>query len=440
MIESLAEIEKQGSLTVDDFFNQFKLKISDYQRPYVWTEKQIIKLYNDLSNYSRKNKNKCPLYYLGTVILVKNKEGKTYDIIDGQQRISSLLILAHLQEQSVGLNDNFCVESEISRNNIKKNVSFLKDHIDGLKLMEAYTGIDFSDINITYIIAESQDQAFKFYTTLNTSGRRLDGIDIIKPFHLQALEKSKQIEKALDLEYYQFDSAKLNQMSELLLKARYWQGIKFREFPRHNFQEWKLRLPEEFAYEEMLPDKDYKFAEACLSKGKLTVDAPNYKVRQPLYKGENTIHYLIYYCEIWDRLEEKLNSDHSDILNRIKKLRGCEFNYEYYQMVLITLISRYGEGFIEDRSFMGMAQLLFKVCFFKRLSKPVTKKIVHNFEEGEKLLDRIYYSHDLAEIVTYCKKKKYSNLSISKDHTEGVVGNFYNEFKDILMNKQIDNV
>ncbi|PIF46626.1 uncharacterized protein DUF262 [Chryseobacterium sp. 52] len=439
MIESLAEIEKQGSLTVDDFFNQFKLKISDYQRPYVWTGKQIIKLYNDLLNYSRKNKNKCPLYYLGTVILVKNKEGKTYDIIDGQQRISSLLILAHLQEQSVGLNDNFCVESEISRNNIKKNVSSLKDHIDSLKLMETYSKIDFSDINVTYIIAESQDQAFKFYTTLNTSGRRLDGIDIIKPFHLQALEKSKQIEKAIALEYYQFDSAKLNHMSELLLKSRYWQGINFREFPRHNYSEWKLRLPEEFAYEEMLSDKDYQFAEACLSKGKLTVDAPNYKVRQFLYKGENTIHYLIYYCVIWDRIGEKLNSDRSDILNRIKKLSGCEFNDEYYQMALITMISRYGEDFIEDRKFIGMAQLLFKVCFFTRLSKRVTKKTVHDFEEGEKLLDRICYSHK-HEIVAYCKKKKYSNLSIKDDHKNGVVGNFYNEFKDILTNKQICNV
>lgn len=435
MVGSSFKIESQNSLTADNFFNQFFLKVSDYQRPYVWTEKQVFKLYCDLLDYIEKEKvNSYPLYYLGTIILVQKENCETYDIIDGQQRISTLLLFAQLLQLNTGLNDNFSIESEISRINIKRNATFIKYHINRLKAENLNFHIDFSLINLTYIIADSQDQAFKFYTSLNTSGKRLDGIDIIKPFHLQALEKSKQIEKALALEHYQFDSSdanssKLNRMAELLLKTRYWQGINFREFPRFNSSDWKARLPEEFAFEEMNGYEDIQYAEVKLSKGKETVSIPGYKVRQPLYKGENTIHYLIYYCEIWDAAEVKLKLQ---IIDKVKGLKGCDFNYEYYQMALITLISRYGKAFIEDDKFELIAALLFRVCFFTRLSKPVTKVSIYNFEHKYKLLDRIYYSDNPDEIITYCNMSRYRKLSIKKDDEGGVVGTFFNACISIL--------
>lgn len=39
---------KVDSITLDKLFNDYNLKIPEYQRPYVWTEKQINKLGSSL--------------------------------------------------------------------------------------------------------------------------------------------------------------------------------------------------------------------------------------------------------------------------------------------------------------------------------------------------------------------------------------------------------
>ncbi|MGE4321129.1 MAG: DUF262 domain-containing protein [Acholeplasmataceae bacterium] len=63
-------------------------KIPEYQRNYSWKEKQIETLYTDLMEEKEG-------YYLGNLLLVDNND-KTYDVIDGQQRLTtiSLFLLA----------------------------------------------------------------------------------------------------------------------------------------------------------------------------------------------------------------------------------------------------------------------------------------------------------------------------------------------------------
>jgi hypothetical protein len=63
--------------------------VPPYQRPYSWTDEQITELLRDLSDAIR---NKDAEYFLGTVVLTKNKEG-THFVIDGQQRLATFSIL-----------------------------------------------------------------------------------------------------------------------------------------------------------------------------------------------------------------------------------------------------------------------------------------------------------------------------------------------------------
>ena len=68
------------------------LRIPDYQRPYVWTEKETRQLWDDVivSKVGAK-----PEYRIGTIILHNNTEDNTLDIIDGQQRLTTLSLLMH---------------------------------------------------------------------------------------------------------------------------------------------------------------------------------------------------------------------------------------------------------------------------------------------------------------------------------------------------------
>lgn len=95
-----------GSLTLDKLLLNEKYIVNYYQREYRWGRKQIDQLIKDLFDafndsinmLSDNNKNdinsvdKMDFYYMGTIIVTKEKDGKT-SIIDGQQRLTSLSLL-----------------------------------------------------------------------------------------------------------------------------------------------------------------------------------------------------------------------------------------------------------------------------------------------------------------------------------------------------------
>lgn len=66
-------------------------KIPGYQRPYSWEESHIDQLWDDLYEAYNNNGNGDDSYFLGTIILVDNDDDRL-DILDGQQRITTLVI------------------------------------------------------------------------------------------------------------------------------------------------------------------------------------------------------------------------------------------------------------------------------------------------------------------------------------------------------------
>jgi uncharacterized protein with ParB-like and HNH nuclease domain len=67
-------------------------KIPDYQRPYAWQRKNVQDLYEDITSSALNNEP----HYLGTISLKRDQSDDfpRYDIIDGQQRLTTLYIFA----------------------------------------------------------------------------------------------------------------------------------------------------------------------------------------------------------------------------------------------------------------------------------------------------------------------------------------------------------
>lgn len=85
------EVNKQ---TVKELLGSGKNKkfaIPEYQRPYAWTTDQIQTLFDDLVEYTS-GEEKDGTYFLGTIVAYENDENEQ-EIIDGQQRITSLFLL-----------------------------------------------------------------------------------------------------------------------------------------------------------------------------------------------------------------------------------------------------------------------------------------------------------------------------------------------------------
>lgn len=67
-----------------------KFLIPEYQRPYEWMEEQVETLFKDLTEYTD-SQNQSP-YFLGCIVSFTN-ENEEQEIIDGQQRITTLFLL-----------------------------------------------------------------------------------------------------------------------------------------------------------------------------------------------------------------------------------------------------------------------------------------------------------------------------------------------------------
>lgn len=81
--------------TIGKLFSEMQNKkfvIPDYQRPYKWNIEKCETLWSDIENFSQTDAKNGADYFLGTIVSFVN-ENKDQEIIDGQQRITSFMLL-----------------------------------------------------------------------------------------------------------------------------------------------------------------------------------------------------------------------------------------------------------------------------------------------------------------------------------------------------------
>lgn len=80
--------------TISEFFGKMqgrKFIIPEYQRAYEWNEEMCERLWSDIEYFAH-NRNENEPYFLGTIVSYSNDDNNL-EIIDGQQRITSLMLL-----------------------------------------------------------------------------------------------------------------------------------------------------------------------------------------------------------------------------------------------------------------------------------------------------------------------------------------------------------
>ena len=89
-----SEINGKGYALKDIFSSYFEYVIPNYQRPYAWTEEQASELFDDLFDfYNSGSAESTKEYFLGSIVLIKQKSKPRSEVIDGQQRLTTLTIL-----------------------------------------------------------------------------------------------------------------------------------------------------------------------------------------------------------------------------------------------------------------------------------------------------------------------------------------------------------
>lgn len=73
------------------FSSDFEYVIPSYQRPYAWTPDQAGELFDDLIAFFQAEQEEG--YFLGSIVLIKSEDSAYAQVIDGQQRLTTLTIL-----------------------------------------------------------------------------------------------------------------------------------------------------------------------------------------------------------------------------------------------------------------------------------------------------------------------------------------------------------
>ena len=88
----MSEINGHEYQLLKIFSSDFEYHIPAYQRPYAWTTEETDTLFDDLYSFFT-SENEDENYFLGSIVLIKENSNRKADVIDGQQRLTTLTIL-----------------------------------------------------------------------------------------------------------------------------------------------------------------------------------------------------------------------------------------------------------------------------------------------------------------------------------------------------------
>lgn len=220
-------------------------QIPDYQRPYQWTEENCTKLLDDL--FSSYEYYKGSGYFCGSLVLIvintdSETNAETYDIVDGQQRLSTFILLAkvlanlydkdlkptsrELLEKSLGdidgekrerlhfnamglnakddfvyalehFNDSQASKNKNNKNNYLKNAICLKDYLKEKEIKDINDFIKWLYFKVVFIktTCPNVSMALRIFSVLNARGLPLHAIDVFKVELLKKLANKKDQEE-----------------------------------------------------------------------------------------------------------------------------------------------------------------------------------------------------------------------------------------------------
>lgn len=193
-------------LTIGELCNKNeKYIIPIYQRNYAWGKDEIELLIQDISE-AKKDKN----YYIGSLVVAKREDG--YEVIDGQQRLTTLKLLLSYYGKSDNINLEFEHRDE-SNNSLKKLSSdnnSQKNSIEhGFEIIKAYKNKLSEEIKDSFfsfllknviilrIEVPKDTELNHYFEIMNNRGEQLEHHEVLKARLMSFLDNKENNERKL---------------------------------------------------------------------------------------------------------------------------------------------------------------------------------------------------------------------------------------------------
>ena len=96
--------------TINELLANCNFFIPSYQRGYRWSSTQVEALLNDIWEFRNKNPKKDEFYCLQPVVVTLNKSSdlEQWELIDGQQRLTTIyILLSYFNKRGIDFGENF---------------------------------------------------------------------------------------------------------------------------------------------------------------------------------------------------------------------------------------------------------------------------------------------------------------------------------------------
>lgn len=370
-----------------------KFDIPFYQRPYRWQTSHVETLLSTI----RDNMNKEE-YRIGSIILNPNAKTGKFDIVDGQQRLTTLsLIFMNLEENSS--KRLTCQYRHIeSKQNIYRNYQFIKNWINRPDFdKENFKRFILERCSVVVIVAENLSEAFQMFDSQNGRGKELEAYNLLKAYHLRAIDNEntqiditdekieidRQWEEAVLMNTYESDKSLLKYIMNELYRIRQWGKLqragyfgksKIKEFKGIQFNNRRSELP--------LHNRSFLlymyFTEKKNVANRNAVDNNNQNpfvsINMDIINGKLFFSYVQTYVSAYNYLFKSKASEGSPIFQFRKDFDKYCLSYggahrtgdiyvrEMYVAMIISLYDRFGEKYV-DRWY----KILYILAYRKRL-------------------------------------------------------------------------
>jgi hypothetical protein len=168
------------------------LCIPVYQRPYRWETANVRQMLEDILHSKESGKQQ---YRIGSVIL--HLDNNTYNIVDGQQRITTLYLLKKICLDNINIDSKLTFNHSDSYQHIKDNYSFIQSWIDencNTTKNDFWKYVN-EQCNFVQIVVTDLSEAFQMFDSQNGRGKELEAYNLLKAYHIRAMELNSQEEK-----------------------------------------------------------------------------------------------------------------------------------------------------------------------------------------------------------------------------------------------------
>lgn len=378
--------------TIKELFTM-DLTLPSYQRPYSWSVKSTNTLFIDTYEAFKDGTSE---YRIGSVILHKESTGK-YNIVDGQQRLTTLSILLYClgEDNQSMLKEKY---GKLSNDNIVTNFGVLYRRTNELLINERQKYKDYllNQCTIVQIVTDSEQEAFQFFDSQNSRGKDLAPHDLLKSYHLREMNsevenlKVKIINRWENVNQDDLDDLFKNYLYPLTRWYRRKNGLGYSSSKIDSFKGIKGVNIYNYSVYHKASNLYVEQFNANGSNELLASKSLNqFQLTQPLIAGRRFFYYTLHYGKLLENIQKQINRFHKE--DEIPSRRsGDIYIKQLYECSLVFFADRFG---LESLT-QSVMQLLYSWSYSLRLTMhSVYPQTINKYSIGQH--ERLNYGIDL---------------------------------------------